>query len=86
MFWRDWRYRTNEASVQIVQHVPFVPIYAHTATFPSIAHLSIFATFASVFSDPFDQARFPFLIDLHILLFWTFLQRSIRGGQRARTW
>ena len=34
-----------------------------------MAHLPIFATSAPIFGNPFDQARFPVLINLHILRF-----------------
>src|SRR6266853_1295722 len=60
---------TDETAIQVVKHMAFVSIYAHTATFASVAHLPSFDADTSIFGHPFDQARFPLLIDWHILLF-----------------
>jgi hypothetical protein len=62
-------YGSDQAGVQIMKHVPLVSIHAHTATFASMAHLSIFDADASVLGDSFDEAGKARLIDLHILLF-----------------
>ena len=62
-------HRSDEACIQIMKHVPFVSIHSHTPTLAPMTHLSIFGTNPSVLGDSFDQAGFPRLIDLHILLF-----------------
>ena len=62
-------HRSDEACIQIMKHVPFVSIHSHPPTLAPMTHLSIFDTTPSVLGDSFDQAGFPRLIDLHILLF-----------------
>jgi hypothetical protein len=60
---------SDQTAIEIVKHMALVAIHAHTTTFASVAHLSIFDADASIFGHAFDQARFPFLIDMHILRF-----------------
>src|SRR5258708_32937041 len=64
--WRD-SYCSNEAGIQIMKHMAFVSTHTHAAALPSMPHLSIFDTDASIFGHSFDEVSFPVLIDLHIL-------------------
>src|SRR5579859_6341406 len=60
-------HRADEARVQVMQDMAFVPINQHTPTFAPMTHLRIFNANPSVFCDSFDQTLFSFFIHLHIL-------------------
>jgi hypothetical protein len=66
--WRE-SHRTNEARIQIMEHMALVPIHQDAATLASVAHLPIFYTDTPIFGYSFDQTLFPLFLNLHILLF-----------------
>src|SRR5713226_9272713 len=59
--------RTHQATIQIMQHMPLVPIYTNTSTFSSMSHLCIFNANTSLFGNLFSQCLCPILLLFNIL-------------------